>query len=293
MAPVTNLPARERSRQIQRVLVGLLAANVAVVVAKLIIGLSLDSLAVLGDSVHASIDAMNNVLALLVIRIATREPDEDHPYGHTKFETLGALAIVVFLSISGFELVRGSLQRLFSGVEPLDATPAQLGVLLGTLAINSVVAAYEARRGRALNSELLLADAAHTKADVAITSGVLLAVILSRFGFPWADPLVALIVAGAIVVIAYGIVARSVPILVDEHAMPADQIRLVVEEIHGIVRAYDIRSRGAPEKRFAELTIAVDRNATVDAAHKLADEVESRLRKDLGFHETIVHIEPC
>jgi cation diffusion facilitator family transporter len=275
------------------VLIGLFVANVAVVIAKLTIGLSLDSLAVLGDSVHASIDAMNNIVALIVIRIATRAPDEDHPYGHTKFETLGALAIVVFLSISGFELVRGAVWRLFSGVEPLNATPLQLAVLLGTLIINTTVATYEARRGRELDSELLLADAAHTKADVAITGGVLLAVILSRFGLPWADPLVALVVAGAIVVIAYGIIARSVPILVDQHVMPADEIRTVVEGIHGIVRAYDIRSRGAPDKLFAELTIAVDRNATVDSAHKLADEVESRLHRDLGFHETIVHIEPC
>ena len=290
---VGRVAARDRSTRIQRVLLGLLLANLVVVTAKYLVGVYTGSLAVRGDAVHASIDAMNNVLALIVIRVATRAPDEDHPYGHTKFETLGALTIVVFLSISGFELVKGAVTRLIRGTEPLDISAAQVVILLGTLLINSAVALYEGHKGRELNSELLLADAAHTKADVVITTGVLMAVLLARAGFAWADPVVALVVAVAIVIIAYGIVARSVPVLVDQQLVPANRIRIAAEEIEGVASAYNIRSRGTPDQRFAELTIAVDPNATVDAAHRLADEVESRLRERLGFHEIIVHIEPC
>lgn len=290
---VGRVAARDRSTRIQRVLVGLLLANLAVVTAKFLIGVYSGSLAVLGDAVHASIDAMNNIVALIVIRVAAQEPDEDHPYGHTKFETLGALTIVVFLSISGFELVKGAVTRLIRGTDPLDISGGQVAVLLGTLLINSAVAFYEGRKGRELNSELLLADAAHTKADVVITSGVLVAVLLARAGLGWADPVVALAVAVAIVIIAYGIVARSVPVLVDQQLVPANRIRIAVEEIEGVASAYNIKSRGTPDQRFAELTIAVDPNATVDVAHRLADEVESRLRERLGFHEIIVHIEPC
>jgi cation diffusion facilitator family transporter len=80
--------------QVKRVLARLLLANLVVVVAKFIVGLRTGSLGVMGDAVHSSADAMNNVLALAVIWAASREPDEDHPYGHEKFETLGALAIV-------------------------------------------------------------------------------------------------------------------------------------------------------------------------------------------------------
>jgi len=194
-----RVPTTERTAQIKRVLLGLLLANLAVVVAKFGIWLSSGSLAVLGDGVHSAVDAMNNVLALAVMVIASKQPDEDHPYGHSKFETLGALAIVVFLAVSGFELVKGSVKRLVLGAEPLEIGGLELAILIGTLAVNVVVALYESRRGRDLNSDLLLADASHTKADVGITLAVITGVLLSRAGLGFADPIVALIVAGAIV----------------------------------------------------------------------------------------------
>lgn len=285
--------ARDRHAQIQRVLLGLLVANLVVVGAKFVIGLATSSLAVLGDGVHSAVDAMNNILALAVMAVAAKEPDEEHPYGHGKFETLGALAIVAFLSISSFELVKGAVQRLMAGAPTLTVGPVHIAILVGTLIVNSVVATYEARRGRELKSEILLADATHTRADVFITIGVLASVLLSRAGFGYADPVVALIVAGVIVVLATGIIRRSIPVLVDEHAAPTPTIRGAAERVPGVHRAYHIRSRGAPPYTFAELTIAVDRDASVEAAHEIADGVERRLQEELQFTEVVVHIEPC
>jgi len=284
---------RVRTLEIQRVLLGLLVANLAVVAAKFAIGLASGSLAVLGDAVHSSVDAMNNVLGLAIIWVAARAPDEEHPYGHTKFETLGALAIVAFLSISGFELVKGAVGRLRGGAARLEISGLQLVLLAGTLAINSAVAWYETKRGRELESDLLLADAAHTRADVFVTLGVLSGVILARAGIPEAYPLVALAVAGVILWLAWRIVARSVPVLVDQHVLPAGVIKEVAESVQGVHRAYDIRSRGAPGRSFAELTIAVDGSATVRSAHEIADMVEHRLRSELQLTEIVVHVEPC
>lgn len=281
-----------RAAQVQRVLRGLLVANLAVVGAKFVIGVRSGSLAVLGDAVHSTVDAINNVLGLAVMTIARREPDEDHPYGHGKFETLGALAIVVFLSVSGFELIKSALGRLAAGAPPIHIGETELAVLAATLAINVVVAAYETNRGRALKSEILLADAAHTRADVFVTIGVLTGVLLSRAGYGWMDPVVALVVAGVIVVLAYGIVRRSVPVLVDQHAAPSDAIQSAAESVPGVVRAYQIRSRSGSHETFAEVTIAVDRHASVATAHEVADAVEARLRDELDFDEVIVHIEP-
>lgn len=291
--PQSRVAERDRNAQVRRVLLGLLVANLVVVGAKFVIGVRSGSLGVLGDAVHSSVDAMNNVLALAVIWIAGREPDQDHPYGHEKFETLGALAIVVFLSITGFELVENAIGRLRAGSPPLEITALELALLAGTLVINIAVTSYETRRGRALGSAILLADAAHTRADVFVTIGVLIGVVAGRYGLGIVDPLMALGVAVLIVVLAYRIVAQSVPDLVDQLVVPSDDIRQLSETVAGVVRAYDIRSRGTPERRFAELTVAVDGRATVEAAHEIADAVETRLRQDLGFHEVIVHVEPC
>src|SRR5256885_3390378 len=170
------------SALVRRVFIGLLAANLAVVGVKLAVGLSSGSLAVLGGAVDSCVDALNNVLALIVVRVAAKEPDEDHPYGHGKFETLGALAIVGFLAITCFELIRGAVNELLQGAHPVGVTDSQLAVLVLTLGVNVLIAWYENRRGRELKSELLVTDAAHTRADVLITVGVLAGGVFARTG---------------------------------------------------------------------------------------------------------------
>ncbi|KPJ95572.1 MAG: hypothetical protein AMS18_02645 [Gemmatimonas sp. SG8_17] len=285
--------AATRSVRIRRVLIVILIANVAVVVAKLFIGIGTGSLAVLGDAAHSSVDALNNVLALFVVWMASKGPDEDHPYGHQKFETLGAMGIVGFLSVSAFELAKGAVQRLATGAPSFSVSPIQITALLATLAINVVVASFESRKGRQLNSEILLADAAHTKADIFVTIGVVAGMVLVRMGVTWADPVLALAVVGIIVVLAYRIMSRSVPILVDRHLVPSSAIKDSAEGVPGVKSAYDIRSRGSRHQSFAELTIAIERSVTVEDGHQIADAVESRLRSDLHLHEIIVHVEPC
>src|SRR5579859_7648827 len=209
--------ALDRSRAVRRVLGGLLVANVAVLIVKVSVGLVAGSLSVL-------VDAIYNVLGLFVVRVAAQAPDEEHPYGHGKFETLGALAIVVFLSVTCFELARSAIEHLIEGGHPVQVSDLGLILLLATLATNVLVAWYENRRGKELSSELLIADAAHTRTDVFITIGVLIGVVFARRGNRWIDPVVAIAVALLIARVAYEILARVVPVLVDERAIPAPTI---------------------------------------------------------------------
>jgi cation diffusion facilitator family transporter len=286
--------ALDRSRAVRRVLAGLLVANVAVLVVKAAIGMVAGSLSVLGDALHSSVDAVNNVLGLVVVRVASREPDEEHPYGHGKFETLGVLAIVVFLSITCFELVRSAIGRLMSGGQPVQLSDIGLALLLATLVTNVVVAWYENRRGHELSSELLIADAAATRTDIFVTIGVLIGVFFARQGHLWVDPVVAIVVAILMVRVAYQILARTVPVLVDERAIPAPTILQAAQAVEGVKSAYGIRSRGGHAGvRYAEVTIAVDPAANVADAHAIADAVEERLKKDLKLEEVTVHVEPC
>jgi cation diffusion facilitator family transporter len=281
------------SALVRRVVLGLLVANLAVVGAKLAVGLASGSLAVLGSAVDSAVDALNNVLALIVVRVAAKAPDEDHPYGHGKFETLGALGIVGFLSITCFELVRGAVNDLTSGTRRVTVTDRQLAVLILALGVNVLITWYEHRRGTELGSELLVADAAHTRADVFITAGVVVGVLFARQGLWWIDPALAIVVAFVIVWVAYRIVVRTVPVLVDQRAIPTGHIQETAQEVPGVKRAYGIRSRGAAPVRYAEVTIAVDRNANVQEAHAIADAVEERLKRDLQLAEVTVHVEPC
>ena len=291
--PSAPPPVRDRSALVRRVLLALLIANLTVVGVKAVVAVQASSLAILGAALDSAVDALTNGLAMLLVRVAAKGPDDQHPYGHDKFETLGTLAIVGFLSISSFELVRGAVNHLLSGGHPVIVTDWQLAVLVLTVGVNVLVAWYEQRRGTELGSQLLIADASHTRADVFVTVGVLVGLLLARQGLWWADPVVAIVVAGVILRVAYGIVSRAVPVLVDERALPPMQIQGAAEEVHGVKSAYRIRSRGAPPLRYAEVTISVDRGANVADAHAIADAVEERLKHNLQLHEVIVHVEPC
>ena len=288
-----DTPAQARERAVRRVLASLLVANLAVVAIKALIGFATGSLSVLGDAVHSSVDGINNILGLAVVRFAAQGPDDDHPYGHAKFETLGALAIVVFLSVTIFELVRDAIGRLLHGGAPIEVRPLDLWLLALTLVTNVWVAWYERRRGRELGSDLLIADAAHTQADVFITIAVMAGLFLTRAGHAWADPALALIVAALVARIGWQVVLGALPTLVDQAALEASEIKKAAQGIGGVRDAYAIRSRSAGHQRFAELTIAVEGGTSVRAAHEITDSVEEALRTQLGFHEVVVHVEPC
>jgi cation diffusion facilitator family transporter len=282
-----------RDRAVRRILVGILVANAGLVLVKLVIGFRAGSLGVLGDAAHSSVDALNNVFALAVLWISSAPPDEEHPYGHGKFETLGALAIAGFLSVTCFELVKGAVTRLAMGAPPPDVDGIALGALAGTVVVNVAVATYESRRGRALGSELLVADARHTQADVLVTLAVLGGLGLGRLGWAWADPVVALVVAGLVAWSGAEIVRRTVPVLVDRRALDPEAVQELVSRVAGVHAVSEIRSRGRPGEVFAELTIRVDPSMNVREAHRIAEEVERRLREVPGLRNVVVHVEPA
>jgi cation diffusion facilitator family transporter len=284
---------RDKSSGVRRVLGGILAANLVVVVVKLVVGLDTNSLAVFGDALQSSVDAVSNLFGLAVIKLASKAPDEDHPYGHGKFETLGALLIALFLALSIFELIRGAVARLLMGAPPLNVSHIALALLVFTLAVNIGVVWFETRAGRRLQSDLLLADALHTRTDVFITLGVLTGLTLAQAGLAWADPVLAMIVAVLVGRAGYQILRRSIPSLVDERAFDQATIQREAETVSGVVSAYGIRSRRAGDRRFAELTISVDGQSNVTTAHVIADQVEDRLRQNLELDEVTVHVEPC
>jgi len=236
----------------------------------------------------------NNVIGILLVRVAGRGPDEDHPYGHDKFETLGTLGIVGFLSISCFELLREGVSSLMGRRAPVSVGGIDLAVIVFTLIVNVLVVVYERRRGRELGSAFLLADAAHTSSDILVTLLALGSLVLSRAGWAHLDALLAIAVALIIAWSGYRILRQSIPILVDERAIAAHELRSVVLAVPEIRDVRKVRSRStASGQLFAEVTIAVSGSTSVDEAHRLADAVEAAIEREFGTSEVTVHVEPA
>lgn len=297
MRPVRRRPGGGRPRDARdpviRTLAWVLVANLLVIAAKLFVGIRSDSIAVLGDAGHSGVDALNNVVALLAVRLAAAPPDEEHPYGHGKFETVGALAIVSFLSITCFELIRSGIGRLLADAPPPTVEPAMFWLLGATMVVNVVVSVSEGHLGRRFDSEMLMADARHTAADVWVTGSVLGGLWLVNLGWARGDAWLALAVAVVIAWSGWEILRHTVPVLVDRRAFDPEAIRSVVTDDPDVLEATEIRSRGRPGEAFAELTIRVDPRADVREAHRIADRVERLLEREGGFYGVTVHVEPA
>lgn len=293
MSAAASVVRAGRHREVARVLRRMLAVSLALVAAKAAVGYASGSLAVLGGAFDSGLDVLTTLAAIAMARVAAAEPDEEHPYGHDKFEALGALAMVAFLSISVYELVRSAIGRLRAG-DAAAEVDAGLGmaVMGASMMVGIAASEYERRRGVALGSELLRADAAHLRADVMVSAAVVAGLGLTAAGWRQGDAWTALLVAVLVVRAGVTIVRDAVPVLVDERAVAATEIRGMAEAMDGVRAAYDVRSRGREGARFAELTIAVGRGLDVDAAHRIADRVEEELRRRLGARRVVVHVEP-
>ena len=287
------ISAVARPDAVRRVLARVLVLNLLVVGIKLIVGFRTGALSVLGAALESSLDLLNNVVGMILVTVAAREPDESHPYGHAKFETLGALAIVTFLSISCFELLREAFVRLTRADVPKPATLTELGLMGITLVINALIVMYERRRGRELSSSFLIADAAHTNSDLYVTLLALASLGLTRLGYGTLDPVLAVLVALTIAWNGYQILKETVPILVDERGLDSEDVRQIVESIPEVAEVRSVRSRaGASGVVFAEVTVGVTGSTSVADAHAIADEVERRITEVLGASEVVVHVEP-
>ena len=285
--------AGERLPQIRRVLWFVLVANLFVVLVKVLVGLRAGSLAVLGDAAHSGVDAMNNVVGLLAVNVAAAPPDEEHPYGHGKYETLAALAVVSFLSITGFELVSSAVGRLLGSAAAPRIEPLTFVLLAGTMLVNTGVAVAEARAARRLRSPVLSADARHTAADVLITLSVIGGLGLVALGWTDADAWLAILVAGLIARSGWQILKGTIPVLVDSRAIESSRIRRFIGPVSGVLDVTEVRSRGdLATEAFTELTVIVDGGITVERGHAIADEVETKLL-DAGFTRAVVHVEPA
>ncbi|MDA0673789.1 MAG: cation diffusion facilitator family transporter, partial [Cyanobacteria bacterium] len=167
----------DHRRTVRWVLIITLALNLLVVALKSGVGWWTGSLSLLADALHSVTDSANNVLGLLTNQLASPQPDRDHPYGHQKFEAIGALGIAAFLGIACFEIFKGAVERLLVGGEPVTMSAIALWIMLAVLGINILVAFYERRVGLRLQSKILIADAHHTMSDVWITISVMAGVI--------------------------------------------------------------------------------------------------------------------
>jgi cation diffusion facilitator family transporter len=285
--------------EVRKVLIITLLLNLFVMGLKAVVGFWTGSLSLQADALHSVTDSANNVLGLIASRFSSPQPDRDHPYGHQKFEAVGALGIAAFLGIACFEIFQGAIERLFHSLTPVNISAPELWLLLIVLGVNIFVTFYERSVGKRVGSAILIADAQHTMSDVWVTITVLIGLIgvwqarvLNLPQLQWLDVFLAFPVALLVFHSGWKVLKENLPWLVDEMAIAPEEIQKLAMQVPGVINCHDIASRGLVGRQvFIEMHMIVDAKE-VETAHQITENVEALLGERFGPVRVLIHVEP-
>jgi cation diffusion facilitator family transporter len=275
---------------IRRVLVLTMLLNWLAAGVKLAVGALTGALSLVADGLDSLLDGLANIVGLIGITVGSRPPDADHPYGHRKYETMAALVIASLLFFTAWELAESAVARL-RHPEAVIVNRWSVAALLFSMAVQAGASAYEMRQGRRLHSEVLVADALHARASILTSLAVLGGLLVVRWGYPVADPMLTLVVAAFIVKIGLDIVRENSPTLLDRAAVDERVVAAIVGGVPGVESFHRIRSRGPADAGALDLHIRVAPELTMQQANAIADEVRRRLLDLKTIADVTVHIE--
>ena len=283
----------DRRNDVRRVLTVALALNIAMSLLKLSVGLISGSLAVIADAMHSATDALSSLTGLITNSLSDPRPDRDHPYGHHKYEAIGALGISGFILFTALEILLRTGERLLEGLPAIRVTNQGLLLLLLVLGANLLLAGYEHSEGRRLDSTLLKADAQHAASDVWTTVVVLVGMAGALWlKLNWLDVALAIPMALLLIRVCWQVLRRTLPWLVDHIAIAPEAIHAEAMGVPGVINCHDIASRGVlGQQVFIDMHMVVEAD-DMATAHSITELVEDRLERSFGPVRCTIHLEP-
>ncbi len=291
--PGRSVPtSAERARRIAVVLWVTLVLNWLTAIIKIIFGVTTQCLMIAADGFHSLSDGTSNIVGLVAINLSGHPADEDHPYGHHKYETLASIIIGAFLLVVSFGIFQQALNGFLHPRDP-EVTGMSFIVMVLCLAVNLFVVWYERLAAKKYQSEFLLSDSWHTLTDVFVTGGIFVALIGIRMNMKLLDPLFSAGIAVLIAIVAFRILKQSTDILTDKAVIDPKLIDDVVRKVPGVQDCHEIRTRGKERLIYVDMHVLVDPQMSVEDSHGLANQIEYDIKKQIeGVYEVVVHIEP-
>jgi len=282
----------ERNKQVRVTLIYVLILNWLVSVAKIIFGSWTKSSSMIADGLHSFSDGSSNIVGLVGMHFATQPIDKDHPYGHKKYETFFSQIIAIMLFLVCLSVIHSGLERLKNPVIP-DVNIYSFIVMLVTIVINILVMVYEYSIGKKLNSDILVSDSMHTRADILTSFSVIVALISVKMGYHLIDAVGSLVIAGFIGYAAFNILRQSSHVLCDSAVIDTLEIEKIVKNVEGVKTCHKIRTRGRQDDIFIDLHVLVKDDMHMSVAHDLSSRIEEVIKKRFpGVSDVVVHLEP-
>lgn len=281
------------SKRANKAALGSLSVTLVLLVAKLSAAVATGSLALLSEAANSLLDAGTAAITFLAVRISSRPPDREHPYGHGKAENLSALVQTLVLLGLAMYIALQALMRIRTGTNDVEATWYAFGVVIGSMAIDAGRSRLLGRVGREERSPALLADALNFRADLMTSSAVLMGLILVKLGYPGVDAIASLAIAGYVALMSVRMGRTSVDTLMDRAPEGSiERISEIASSVAGVDEVRRVRVRYVGGEPQTDVVIGISRRVPLETAHQLTEEVERVIRSLEPGADVVVHVEP-
>jgi cation diffusion facilitator family transporter len=269
-----------------------IVVNLILFISKLLVGLWINSIALIADAFHSFSDVWTSVIVILGYRLATKPGDQKHPYGHERIEYIAALIIAILLAIVGFEFVRQAFNS-FRNPVPVTSTPIVWIFVVATIVIKWWIGDFSNKLGKIIKSDTLKADAFHHYSDAFSSAFVLLAVVGSALNYPALDGIGGILVGLILIYGGYAVGKNPIDMLIGKppESELIHKIQELVTGVAGVVNSHDLVVHSYGEQKFISIHIEVDQKKSITRAHEISDAVEELLDRELRAH-SVVHVDP-
>jgi cation diffusion facilitator family transporter len=273
-----------------------IASALGLAVIKLIIAVLGGSMAVMASAIDSILDILMSGVNFMAIRQAEQPPDENHPFGHGKFETLATLFQSLVITCSGLWIIYEAITRLSEG-KKLERIEEGIGVLAFSAVVSWVIAGYLSRVAKKTDSSALEADSLHFRMDIYTNLGLMAGLLLIRwFAIAWLDSALSILVALYILREALQLIKRSLADMLD-HQLP-EEFRLKIESLiasHAGPKTdyHDLRTRRAGSMKIMDFHLELCKYMTIEEAHQIGHKLENKIEDEIPNADVIIHFDPC
>lgn len=270
-----------------------IVCNVILFIAKFLIGMLSGSVSISADAINNLSDASSNIISLLGFKMGSKPADQDHPYGHARYEYLAGLLVAVLIMVIGVELLSTSIQKV-RNPEPVEFSWIMAGILAGSILVKLWMAVFNRFVGKTISSETLIATAADSRNDVISTGVVLIASIVSHYTSLNLDGWMGILVALFIMYSGFGLVKDTLDPLLGKAPDPVlvDFIEKKIMSYEGVLGTHDLMVHDyGPGRLFASVHVEMAAEEDVLKCHDIIDNIEKDFLEQNNLN-MIIHYDP-
>ena len=292
-----NVKAKTNEQIAMQVSANSIAVNLMLSIFKLIAGLLASSGAMISDAIHSASDVFSTIIVIIGVKISGKASDEDHPYGHDRFECVASIILAILLGVTGVGIGLTGVQKLIAGHYDTLAIPGILALAAAVISIvvKEIMYWYTRNAAKKINSGALMADAWHHRSDAMSSVGAFIGILGARLGFPILDPIASVAICVLIVKASVDIFRDAIDKMVDHSCDDAteESMREVIMGVKGVKGIDLLQTRLFGSKMYVDIEISADGTIPLDEAHDIAENVHHSIEKNFkDVKHCMVHVNP-